>query len=157
MYNARLFCGTKCSAFHRGDKLGTKISYHRQSRCRSCGKRVATARKQWYIFSPNFVQIATFLTCNASVRHYLFWINAECICRRHFHNYSLFFVLFLPNGASKAKIVWHLTSQCCYKFWLWIFLFCNLFFQNSYFKFFFPKFIFQDFFFQLLFFKIFVL
>ena len=29
MYNARLFRGTKCSAFYRGGEPGTKISYHR--------------------------------------------------------------------------------------------------------------------------------
>ena len=44
-----------------------------------------TVRKPWYIFSPDFVQIATFLACNASARHHLFWINAKCICRRRFH------------------------------------------------------------------------
>ena len=67
-----------------------------------------TARKPWYIFSPDLVQIATFLACNASARHRLFWINAECICRRRFH-YSISFALFLSEDASKAKIIWHLS------------------------------------------------
>ena len=98
-----------------------------------------TGRKPWYIFSPDLVQIATFLACNASTQQCLFWIDAECICRRRFH-YSVSFVLFLSKGASKAKIVWHLTYQCCYKFWLYTFLFCSLFFQN------FPKFLIQNFF-----------
>ena len=67
-----------------------------------------TARKPWNIVSPDFVQITTFLAYNASARHCLFWINAEFICRRGFH-YSLSIALFLPKGARKAKVVWHLS------------------------------------------------
>ena len=40
MHNIRLFCGTQCSALHRGGKPRTKISYHRWRRYRSCGERV---------------------------------------------------------------------------------------------------------------------
>ena len=37
------------------------------------------------------------------------------------------------------------TYQCCYKFWLWIFLFCNLFFQHFFSKVFVSKFFFEGF------------
>ena len=48
-----------------------------------------TARKLWYIFSPDFVQIAKFLACNGSARRCLFWINVECICRRRFYYFPI--------------------------------------------------------------------
>ena len=54
--------------------------------------RRPTAHKPWYIFSPDFVEMATFLhsLCTMRAWNYLFWINAECVCRRLFH-YSLSF------------------------------------------------------------------
>ena len=99
------------------------------------------ARKPWYIFSPDFVQFATFLAiCNASVRHCLFWINAESIYGRRIH-YSLSFALFLSKDASKAQIVGHLSMLLLILvmniFVLW-FIFPKLFFQ-----YFFPKIFFR--------------
>ena len=98
-----------------------------------------TARKPWYIFSPDFVQTATFLASNASARHCLFWI----ICHRQFH-YSLSFALFCRRVLVRQKKCG--TYQCCYKFWLWIFLLCNLFFHNFFVKTFFQHFFFKYFF-----------
>ena len=46
---------------------GTKISYHRWS-------DIAHVVREWYIFSPDLVQIATYLASNESVQHGLFWI-----------------------------------------------------------------------------------
>ena len=51
-----------------------------------------------YIFSPDFVQIATLLASNASARHCLFWI----ICHRRFH-YSLSFALFCRRVLARRK------------------------------------------------------
>ena len=81
IYNARLSCSTKCPTLYRR-KPGTKISYHRWSRYRSCGSELPTTRKPWYIFSPDFVQIAAFLASNASARHCLFLESLENrVCR----------------------------------------------------------------------------
>ena len=98
--HTRLSCSTKCPVLYRRGKPGTKISYHRWSRYRSCGSELPTARSR---LSPDFVQIAALLASNASAQHYLFWI----ICHRRFH-YSLSSAV-LSKGASKAKIVWHLS------------------------------------------------
>ena len=78
---------------------GTKISYDRWSDIAHVVSELPTARKPWYIFSPDFVQIATFLASNESPRHCLFWI----IYHRRFPCLSPSFVA----GASKEKIVWH--------------------------------------------------
>ena len=117
-------------------------------RYRWCGKRVTdSSQAVIYIFSPDFVQIATFLASSESARHCLFWI----ICHRCFH-YSLFSALFCRRMLASQKQCG--TYQCCYKFWLWIFLFCNLFFRDFFvktffqhicFKIFFPTFFFLNF------------
>ena len=63
-----------------------------------------TARKPWYIFSPDFVQIASFLASNMRARD-----------SAYFESYAtdvLITPVFRPvlsKGASKAKIVWHLS------------------------------------------------
>ena len=158
MYNARLFLRARRFIVRASPELKFRTTDEAYTAHMVSG--LPTARKQWYIFSPDFLQIATFLACNARAQYCLFWINAECICRRRFH-YSLSFVLFLSKGANKAKIVWHLTYRYCYKFWLWTYyccviyfstifffskLFSNIFFQNVFFNIFFPKFFFQTFF-----------
>ena len=53
---------------------GTEMSYHRWSDIAHVVSELPTLRKPWYIFSPDFVQIATFLASNESARHCLFWI-----------------------------------------------------------------------------------
>ena len=73
-----------------------------------------------------------------------FWI----ICHRRFH----YFTLFCRRGLVRQKKCG--TYQCCYKFWLWIFLFCNLFFNIFFSKIFSQNFFFI--FFQNFFFKIFL-
>ena len=143
MYNARLFCGTKCSVLHRGGKPGTNISYHRRSRSAHVVSGLSTARKPRYIFSPDFVQIATFLSYNASAPPCLFWVNAECICRRRFH-YSLSSALFLSKGASEGKINFG-YEYFCFGINLSTFFF-QIFFSKFFFQIFFSKFFFQIFF-----------
>ena len=98
IYNARLSCVIQWSALYRGGKPGTKTSYHRWSRYRSCGSELPTARKPWYIFYPDFVEIATILTVSTSARHCLSWI----ICHRRF-NYSLSFALFCRRVLARQK------------------------------------------------------
>ena len=93
-----------------------------------------TARKRWYIFSPDFVRIATFLECNASVRHCLFWINDECICCRRFH-YSLSFVALI-----------NIAINFDYKYFCFVIYFSKIVYPKL-----FPKFVFNIFFLKFLF------
>ena len=82
--------------------------------------------------------MATFLACIASAQ-LLIWNQCRVRMRRLLHYslrsnrpyYFLSFSLFLSRGASKEKIVSH---WLCYKFFLSIFLFrnifCQIFFSN---------------------------
>ena len=142
MHNIRLFCGTQCSALPRGSKPELKFRTTDEADTVHEVSGLPTARKPWYIFSLDFVQIATFLACNASARHRLFWINAECICRRRFH-YSLSFALFLSKNVSKAKIMWHLSMLAIdfgYEYFCSVIYFSNIFFVKTFFQNFFLKF-----------------
>ena len=133
MHNIRLFCGTQCSAASSWRQARTKIfrttdeadTVHLVS-------ELPTARKLWlYLFSR--IRSNRHITC-VQCEH------ATLLILNHMpQTFSLLPVFrhVLSKGASKAKIA---TYQYCYKFWLWIFFFCNLFVQNFFYQNFFPKF-----------------
>ena len=120
---------------------GTKISYDRWSDIAHVVSELPTARKSWYIsFLPT--SFKRDIPC-------IQWERATLPILNHIlQTFSLFFALFCRRVLARKK--WCGTYQCCYKFWLWLFLFCNLFFQNFFSKFFFDiffsKFVFQFFF-----------
>ena len=149
IHNIRLFCGTQCSAASSWRQARTKIFRTTdEADTAHVVTEWPTARKPWLYLSPDFVQIATLLASNASARHCLFWI----ICHRRFP-YSLSFALFCRRVLARRKYCG--IYQCCYKFWLWIFFFRNLFYQNFFFNIFFLKFSFQIFFSNIFFSKFF--
>ena len=112
---------------------GTKISYDRWSDIAHVVSELPTPRKPWYI---------SFLPTSFKSRHSLRPVRARDTA--YFGSYTTYvFFVFRPvlsKGASKGKIVWHLSMLL--KIWLWIFLFCNLFFQNFFFQFFSQNFFF---------------
>ena len=139
MYNAQLFVVLSARRFIV--EASPELKFHTTDGADTAlvVSGLAAARKLWYIFSPDFVQIATFLACSASARHCLFWINAECICRRRFH-YFLSFVLFLSKGASKAKIALiNLAINFGYEYFYVVIYFSKIFFVKTFFQHFFPK------------------
>ena len=75
LLDIRLFCGTQCSALHRGAKPGQ------------------LANRDIYFLPTSFKSPHSLRTSQTRDTAY----------------YSLSFALFLPKGASKAKIVWHLS------------------------------------------------
>ena len=104
MYGIRLYYGTECSTASSWRQARTKIFFVPPMKqipliWYASYRQVASRN---YIFCPDFVQIATLLASSASARHCLFWI----IYHRRFH---YFFRPVLSKGASKAKIVWHLS------------------------------------------------
>ena len=117
-------------------------------RYRLCGKRV-TDSSQAVIYLFSRLGSNRHIPCVQWERATLPILN---------HDTTDVFPVFRPvlsKGASKEKTVWHLWMyKCCYKFWLWIFLFCNLFIQNFFFNIFFPQFFFFTIFFQNFSFKI---
>ena len=98
MYNARLFCGTNYLALNRSGKHGTKISWSSmKQKPLDVGSGSLTARKPWwetdissqcqivkkrtkYILSPNFVEMATLLACNASAKLPIFHYSLKKAC-----------------------------------------------------------------------------
>ena len=134
MLNIRLFCGTQCSAASSWRQARTKIFRTTdEADTAHVVSELPRARKPWLYLFSRLRQIATLLAFNASAQHCLFWI----ICHRRFH-YSLSFALFRRRVLARRKYCG--TYQCCCKFWLWIFFFCNLFFQNFFYQNFLPKF-----------------
>ena len=79
----------------------TNISYDRWSDIAHVVSELPTARKPWYIFSPDFVQIATFLASSESARHCLFWI----IYHRLFPCLSPCFVEGCLQGKNSAALI----------------------------------------------------
>ena len=115
---------------------GTKISYDRWSDIAHVVSGLSTARKPWDI---------SFLPTSFKSRHSLRPVRARDTAYFESYEYTTdVFPIFRPvlsKDASKEKKCG--TYRCCYKFWLWIFLFCNLFFQNFFVKTFFPNFFFK--------------
>ena len=148
-------------AYRRG-KPGTKMSYHQRSKYHSCGSELPTARKRWYIFAPDFIQIVAFLASNASARHCLFWI----IFHRRFH-YSLTSALFYRRQGKNSVVLINVAIKFgdeyfCFgiyfsKTFFVKSIFVNFFFQNVFTKIFFPKCFYQNFCWQIFFSKFFFL
>ena len=116
------------------------------NRYRSCGKRV-TDSSQAVVYLLFRLRSNRHIPCVQSERATLPILN-------HIpQTFSLSFALFCRRLLARKKK--RGIYQCCYKFWLWIFLFCNFFFQNFFFQIFFPKFFFQNFFSKIFFSKFF--
>ena len=144
MHNIRLFCGTKCTAASSWMLARTKIvSYHRWSRYRLCGKRV-TDRSQAVIIS--------FVPTSFKSPHYLRPMRAGDTAYFELYATHVFITLFRPvlsKGASKAKIVWHLSMLLSILFmniFLLQFIFPTFFLSKLFSKTFFSKFFYQNFF-----------
>ena len=107
-----------------------KISYDRWSDIAHVVSELPTARKPLYI---------SFLPTSFKSRHSLPPVRARDTAYFESYTTDVFpvFRLVLSKGASKQKLVWHLSMLL--KFWLWIFLFCNLFFQHFFVKTFFQN------------------
>ena len=73
-HNARLFCGTSCLLLNRSGKPGTKISW-------------SSMKRTIYIFFLDFVEMSTFLACNASAK--LPVLNQCRVGIRRLFHYSL--------------------------------------------------------------------
>ena len=101
-----------------------------------------TARKPWYIFSPEFVQIATFLASNPNARHCLFWV----IRHRRFH-YSLSFALFCRKQGKNSVVLINVAINFGYEYFRFAIYFLIFFCQN-FFPTFCSKIFFQNFFFK---------
>ena len=111
-----------------------------------------TASKPWYIFSPEFVQTATFLASNASVRHCLFWI----ICHRQFY-YSCLSPCFVERcwqGKKSVSLI-NVDINFGYEYFRFVIHFSKSFFCQNFFPTFFPKIFFSKLFSQICFFNIF--
>ena len=132
----------------------TKISFHRWSDIAHVVSELPTARKPWYIFSPDFVQIATFLASNESARHCLFWIIyhrsfpclSPCLCRR---------VLAKKNSVALINV----AINFGYEYFCFVIYFSKFFLANFFFNIFFLTFfynIFSQFFSQFFFFNFFL-
>ena len=153
MYNALLFFGTNCLALNRSGKSGTKISWSSIKQIPlKYGKRVTdSSQAKKYIFSPDFFEVATSLTCNASAKLPIF---NQCRVRMP-QTFSLLpvFLPVLVDGNNSVALINVVINFGYEYFWfefifpnLFPIFFCELLFSTFDFNIFFPK----------LFFKIFI-